>query len=117
MNQSGNEILTVLLSFIVALPGLVGYILQWRRDRVSAASEYEQLASRSAKRVNELELENAELRSRERALRLQNDSLNEKVQSLTMGIEILIAQLRQRKIRPEWLPENGHSEDVDHAEP
>jgi hypothetical protein len=106
MNQSGNDLLTVLLSFIVALPGLVGYILQWRRDKISAASEYEQLASRSARRVNELEGENDRLRAVERALRSENEKLIAQIDTLKLGVEILTSQLKRRNIRPEWLPEN-----------
>lgn len=107
-----------LAALVVAMVSLIrAYQMQKQNKAKSevlvanAAEKYEQIASRSAERIEELERKNTELEARidqlEREVREKDRVIAEREQQiveLLHGIELLIHQIGARGDTPVWTP-------------
>ena len=103
--------ITQLIGALAGLGSLIGVIILWRKARwevkkeeASAAEQYEGLAERTLKKLNNEIESNQQLRADVNTLKREVGELKAQVSEYERGIDLLISQLELNHFQPVWKP-------------
>ena len=103
--------ITQLIGALAGLGSLIGVIILWRKARwevkkeeASAAEQYEGLAERTLKKLNNEIESNQQLRADVNTLKREVGELKAQVSEYERGIDLLISQLELNHFTPVWKP-------------
>lgn len=102
-----SEIVSLAASLVAIITAIVAVrkaYWEGKKEEASAAEQYEGMAERTAKRLDEEIEKNSIMRADMRSLKEEVSDLRCQVKEYEAGIELLIRQLEANKIIPAWKP-------------
>lgn len=102
-----SEITSLIASLIAVITAIIAVrkaYWEGKKEEASAAEQYEGMAERTAKRLDEEIEKNSRMRADLRFLKEEVNDLRCQVKEYEEGIELLVRQLEANKIIPAWKP-------------
>ena len=104
MEAIDKYLLPIILGFIAALPGIVGYLLQGKKNKADLTGKFQDIASKEADRMADKIEENERLEQKLESCEKKERKIGRIIPDWIIGIRKLIAQIEKMNRRPVWKP-------------
>lgn len=113
MEAIDKYLLPIILGFLAALPGIVGYLLQGKKNKADLTAKFQEIASKEADRMNEKIKENQRLEKELDQCMRNERKAGRVIPEWIYGIRELIVQIEAAKMKPVWIPKESDIIDLE----